>query len=102
MVAPTIAPSLVGSLDKLIGFPYGCVEQTTSRFFPTVVFAHAADQLGLPKPKLAAQVPDIVRESYKRLGDMQHEDGAGGWWENDTSDTYMTDSVLKHIDQPGI
>ncbi|MGH9940016.1 MAG: alpha-2-macroglobulin family protein, partial [Blastocatellia bacterium] len=35
--APSIAGAMFGALDYLTGYPYGCVEQTMSRFLPNVV-----------------------------------------------------------------
>jgi uncharacterized protein YfaS (alpha-2-macroglobulin family) len=96
-VTPTVATSLLGSLDALIEYPYGCVEQTTSRFLPTVIFAKTFKDLGLPRPKLESKVPQIVQDSYSRLQLMQHGDGGWGWWEYDASDPYMTAYVLEAI-----
>lgn len=96
-IAPSLGASLASSLDHLIDFPYGCVEQTTSRFFPAVIYAESATALGLPKPKLAEKIPQIVRDSYDRLDSMHHSDGGWGWWTNDASDPYMTAYVLDAI-----
>lgn len=96
-VAPSVAYSLLGSLDSLIDFPYGCVEQTTSRFLPTVVFAKTFKDLGLPRPKLEDKVPQIVQDGYARLEAMQHPDGGWGWWTYDDSDPYMTAYVLEAL-----
>jgi hypothetical protein len=92
---PTIATALVQSLDDLIGFPYGCVEQTMSRFMPTVVVAQALKKLDLPPPPRAKEIPAIVRDGYARLAKMQHADGGWGWWVNDESDLGMTAYVLE-------
>lgn len=96
-VAPSAAASLLPAIDALVGYPYGCTEQTTSRFLPSVVFAKAATEMGLPKPKLADQIPQIVQDSYSRLEAMEHSDGAWGWWEYDQDDDYMTAYVLEAI-----
>ena len=93
-VTPSLANSLVQGLDELIGFPYGCVEQTMSRFMPTVVVSQALATSGMPKPDNAAQIPEMVKEGYARLYKMQHSDGGWGWWENDESDMFMTAYVL--------
>jgi len=96
-VAPTIASSLVESINALVDFPYGCVEQTTSRFLPTVVLAKAYADIGLPKPKLSKEIPAIVQDSFQRLQAMQHADGGWGWWEYDESEPHMTAYVLEAI-----
>lgn len=93
-VASTLASSLVPALDALVDFPYGCVEQTMSRFLPSVVVAQAMQQGGFPAPSRAAQIPQIVRDGFVRLGAMQQGDGGWGWWEYGSSDPYMTAYVL--------
>lgn len=92
--SPTLAGDLVRAADDLVGFPYGCVEQTMSRFLPSLLVERAVRQAGLPPPKRLAQVPRIVRDSLTRLRRMRHEDGAWGWWEYDASDPFMTALVL--------
>lgn len=96
-LSPNLAAPLFQSLDDLIDFPYGCVEQTMSRFMPAVVVSKVVSDLGLPKPRRADQLPRIAAESYARLGRMQHYDGSWGWWEYDSGNTYMTAYVLEGI-----
>ncbi|HRK21299.1 MAG TPA: MG2 domain-containing protein, partial [Fimbriimonadaceae bacterium] len=96
-LSPTIAAPLFQSLDDLIDFPYGCVEQTMSRFMPATVAMQVAQQMNLPMPSQAAKMPQIVAESYARLGKMQHYDGSWGWWEYDSGNVYMTAYVLEGV-----
>ena len=37
---PSLAGTILKSLDDLAGYPYGCVEQTMSRFLPTIIVAN--------------------------------------------------------------
>jgi uncharacterized protein YfaS (alpha-2-macroglobulin family) len=94
-VSPSLASSLLGSLDGLIGYPYGCVEQTMSRFLPTVVVAQTLKQLDLPFPDDKRQaIPKMVGKGFTKLYGMQHEDGGWGWWVNDKTDAFMTAYVM--------
>jgi len=95
----SLAANLVNSLDELIAFPYGCVEQTMSRFMPSILVAKTVRDLGLPQPKLEKQIPKIAADSMIRLARMQHEDGGWGWWQNDKSDPFMTALVLDGMDR---
>lgn len=95
----SLAGNLVDSLDGLIGFPYGCVEQTMSRFMPSILVAKTVRDLGLPVPKLEREIPHIAADSMVRLGRMQHEDGGWGWWQYDKSDPFMTAMVLDGLDR---
>lgn len=98
-LSPTIAGTLVQSLDTLVDFPYGCVEQTMSRFLPAVVVGDSLGRLGIEKPELMARVPLIADDSMARLGKMQHYDGGWGWWTYDESDPFMTALVLDGLDR---
>jgi uncharacterized protein YfaS (alpha-2-macroglobulin family) len=96
-VSPNLATSMLGPVDALVDFPYGCVEQTTSRFLPAVIYGKGYAQMGIGKPKHADDLQRIVSDSYARLQAMQHDDGGWGWWKDDVSDPYMTAYVLEAI-----
>lgn len=93
--APSIAGTLISSLDELAGYPYGCVEQTMSRFMPTVIVANTFRELNLPvNIKLIQELPKYVEAGMKRLYGYQHNDGGWGWWENDETNPFMTAWVV--------
>ncbi len=98
-LSPTLTGDLVSSLDGLIGFPYGCVEQTMSRFMPSVLVDKTVRDLGLPRPKKLDDLPMIVQDSLSRLENMKHSDGGFGWWEYDESSPFMTALVLDGLDR---
>jgi uncharacterized protein YfaS (alpha-2-macroglobulin family) len=93
-LSPTIATSVYASLDELIDYPYGCVEQTMSRFLPAMILAKPLGKTGLLRPDLAKRIPKIAKQSIAKLKDMHHGDGGWGWWENDSSTPFMTAYVL--------
>lgn len=93
-LSPTIGTSLYQALDELIGYPYGCVEQTMSRFMPALVVSQSLKQVGRLRPDLEKKLPDIATQSIARLKNMQHYDGGWGWWETDRSEPFMTAYVL--------
>lgn len=98
-VTPTLAGGAIQALDTLVDFPYGCVEQTMSRFMPAVVVADALQKLNLDRPALTEKIPKVSRDSLARLARMQHGDGGWGWWEYDESDVFMTALVLDGLDR---
>lgn len=98
-VTPTLAGGAIQALDTLVDFPYGCVEQTMSRFMPAVVVADALKKLNLERPALAEKIPKVSADSMARLARMQHGDGGWGWWEYDESDVFMTALVLDGLDR---
>ncbi len=83
--------SALSGLDSLIGYPYGCVEQTMSRFLPSVMLSRAAQHGGIDLPEnLVAKLPDILGKGLARLYRFQHADGGWGWWIRDKSHDLMT------------
>ncbi len=100
--APSLAAGLIDALDYLTGFPYGCVEQTMSRFLPDVLVAQTLQKLGLSNPKpvlspvegLEANLPAQVEKGLQRLYHFQHFDGGWGWWESDDTGAFQTAYVV--------
>lgn len=90
----SIAAAMFASLDYLIGYPYGCVEQTMSRFLPNVIVAQSVKRLKLPEPEIFKKLPDMMDKGLTRLYDLQHSDGGWGWWNNDETHPYMTAYVM--------
>lgn len=94
-VAPSLASTILSSLDELAGYPYGCVEQTMSRFLPTVVVASAFKELNAPiSDATKKDLPKMVDAGIKRLYGFQHSDGGWGWWTNDATNPFMTAYVV--------
>ncbi len=88
--APTL-DSVQDALPYLADFPYGCVEQTMSRFLPTLVVMRAMARLKLAIPAdLAAKLPAMISAGLQRLYHFQHSDGGWGWWERDETHPRMT------------
>jgi len=116
-IAPSMATTMLDALPYLIDYPYGCTEQTMSRFLPAAITAKTLRDLGLkpetamhkifggieqstaaathPKGKHDLQELDrITKESLERLYNFQHADGGWGWWKDGDSDHFMTAYVL--------
>ncbi|MEQ2007394.1 MAG: alpha-2-macroglobulin family protein [Limisphaerales bacterium] len=118
-VAPSLAVTMLDALPYLIDYPYGCTEQTMSRFLPSVVTAKTLKDLGLQPedvmsrvfggiearagglqpPNLGAKkdlakLNEMTDAGLKRLYDFQHGDGGWGWWKEGQSDRWMTAYVV--------
>lgn len=93
-LAPSLASVILGALDYLATYPYGCTEQTMSAFLPDVIVARTLRQLNLPNAQLEKRLPDMVQTGLSRLYGYQHGDGGWGWWRYDQSDPWMTAYVV--------
>ena len=76
------------SILALIKYPYGCVEQTMSSFYPALVVRNLVEY---------EKLDDIILKGLHRLLKFQHNDGGWGWWTWDESDVFMTSYVLEGL-----
>ncbi len=67
-------PGLLRWLDR---YPYGCIEQTTSRAYPLVYYNDMALLSGVKQDKT---IRDRVQEASERVLDMQTYGGSFGMW----------------------
>lgn len=93
-VSPTLASVMMDALPYLAQYPYGCVEQTLSRFVPAAIAAKTARELGLPSSRVPQNLDDMVDAGLKRLYGFQHGDGGWGWWQSDDTNRWMTAYVV--------
>jgi uncharacterized protein YfaS (alpha-2-macroglobulin family) len=94
-LSPSLAGTIIKALDDLVGYPYGCVEQTMSRFLPTIIVANTFKDIDAPlKYSTIEELPKMVDAGLKRLYNFQHDDGGWGWWTNDKTHPYMTAYVI--------
>jgi len=89
-----VSPSLVGlvenSLRYLVDYPYGCVEQTLSRFIPNLLVQRLLDEYPFRDPYLREALPEMAAIGLDRLRAMQNQDGSWGWFGGDEPDIFMT------------
>ncbi len=102
-ISPSLAASMLDALPYLIDYPYGCVEQTMSRFLPAVLVRRALVRSGVDAGEMeqrlfggegTRKLDDVTRKGIRRLADMQHGNGAWGWWKESSDDEFMTAYVI--------
>lgn len=99
-VEPSLAASIDSGLEYLVGFPYGCVEQTMSSFLPDVVVMRLIKEVGLDlRPGFREQLNAMIESGLQRLYGYQHNDGGWGWWKDDESNPSITAYVLYGLHQ---
>lgn len=94
-LSPTLIGNLLSSIDELVAYPYGCVEQTMSRFLPAIIVANVIKEIKIDlKQNTLEKLPEVINEGLKRLKDFQHSDGGWGWWKEDQTNPFMTAYVV--------
>src|SRR5208283_4574897 len=89
-IAPSIAASMLDSLQFLIEYPYGCTEQTLSSFLPNLVVRSAMRDLGAAGGVDDAALDKNIRAGVKRVLDFQNPKGGWGFWRGDDTDPFLT------------
>lgn len=92
--APSLAADLVDTLNYLVDYPYGCVEQTMSRFLPAVKVAQVLKKKQIENDALLKKLPGCVEGGIKRLLELQQADGGWGWNGTSTTHEMMTPYAL--------
>ncbi len=116
-VTPSLAATMLDAIPYLIDYPYGCIEQTMSRFLPAAVIAKTLRDQGLKPEDVAGKVfggvepttanqthpetkrntdklDDVIRRGLDRIYDFQHDDDGWGWWNETATDHFMTGYVV--------
>ncbi len=94
-----LASSLLGTLPTamkhLVDYPYGCVEQTTSRFVPIIL---ARKEKDLFEDALVGKDTDaMLVQGVKNLTELQHDNGSWGFWHEGESNPYLTAYVVEYL-----
>lgn len=76
----TLPPlNLEERLEYLIGYPHGCIEQTTSAVFPQLRLAKLVNLTDTQK----VEIENNINAGIKRLGSFQHASGGFSYWPGD-------------------
>jgi uncharacterized protein YfaS (alpha-2-macroglobulin family) len=80
-------------VDDLIDYPYGCVEQTSSRLIP-LALAHQV----LGKTRGAERLGQLLQAQRARLVRLAGGDGVFGWWGRASSDSAFLTGYAYYAD----
>jgi len=79
MFSSNLAAQYAGALSEVMYYPYGCLEQTTSRAFPLLYLDDLATSI--EKAKSGGQTTRfVINESIKRIMSMRTSNGGLAYW----------------------
>lgn len=93
--SPTILGPAFSAMKYLINYPYGCVEQITSRLTPAL-YAKLNPQL-FSDALEGKNVDKIIKDGLKSLSTLQHSDGGFSWWQSGQSNHFVTSFVVENL-----
>jgi uncharacterized protein YfaS (alpha-2-macroglobulin family) len=116
---PSLAGVVLDAVPDLVRHSYDGVEQTMSQFLPAAVTVRTLEALGMDRRAVAnrlfsgvepgflaqthaamagdagiEELNALAARSLARLRDMQHADGAWGWWKEGDDDVFMSAYVV--------
>ncbi|MCK9265810.1 carboxypeptidase regulatory-like domain-containing protein [bacterium] len=105
IIYPSLASGLFRNLDYLAEYPYGCIEQTMSRFIPLIYLNKVIKEVGIKDlsflaedetkfKRMLEEMPQMVNIGLSRIYASQNTNGGWGWWSNDSSRSYISAYVL--------
>ena len=93
LVTPSLTAAVAPALEYLVGYPYGCSEQTMSRFLPALLASRTLGKNDLNSETIK-KLPEYVKIGIERLEGFQHDDGGWGFWQYDDSGLEMSAYVM--------
>jgi len=117
-LSPSLAGAMIDALPYLASYPYGCAEQTMSRFVPCVLVVKCLKDAGVDLETVgrkrlelmnrrqdiehrfkaynvdpvfdSVELDRMIKAGLDRIYSFQHSDGGWGWWKEDESSPYTT------------
>ncbi len=85
-----------GHLENLLGYPYGCAEQTVSKAFPLLYFGALARELA-PERFNTTGPAGLVQTAIRRLQTMQTPAGGYAFWPGGTESDPWVSAYVCHF-----
>ncbi len=83
-------------LKYLVGYPHGCIEQTTSRLFPQLYFEDLA-KLVAPELYRTNNPVYYIKEGIRKIESMQLYDGSLAYWQGGTETSWWGSVYAAHF-----
>ena len=83
-------------LKYLVGYPYGCIEQTVSKLFPQLYFEDLA-MLVAPEYYKTTNPVYYIKEGIRKIESMQMYDGSMTYWQGGTYSSWWGSVYAAHF-----
>lgn len=87
--------ALGGAVKYVFDYPYGCMEQQSSRVLPLIIFEDSIDAFSLESK--VSDVRACVRSIFKEWKSAQHKNGAFGYWPESQADDLYVSARVAHV-----
>lgn len=91
------ATKFAKNLKYLIGYPHGCIEQTTSKLFPQLYYNELAQVCAPEMYKKGTNPNYFVREGISKLFDMMNYEGKFSYWQGGNDYTWWGSCYATHF-----
>jgi uncharacterized protein YfaS (alpha-2-macroglobulin family) len=89
-IFPGIFSQVVEGLDKLLGVPFGCFEQTTSVTYPNILILNYLRQTEQIRPETEMTAEEYISLGYQRLVTFEVQGGGFSWFGDAPANKILT------------
>lgn len=87
---PGIYSQVVEGLDKMLGMPFGCFEQTSSVTYPNILILNYLRQTEQIKPETEMKAEEYISIGYQRLLSFEVSGGGFSWFGDAPANKILT------------
>ncbi len=87
---PGIYSQVVEGLDKMLGMPYGCFEQTSSITYPNILILNYLRQTKQIKPETEIKAEEYISVGYQRLLSFEVKGGGFSWFGDEPANKILS------------
>ncbi len=89
-IFPGIFSQVVEGLDRLLGVPFGCFEQTTSVTYPNILILNYLRQTEQIRPETEMTAEEYISLGYQRLVTFEVQGGGFSWFGDAPANKILT------------
>lgn len=94
-LSTSVLGSLPEAMEYLVAYPWGCIEQTTSRFVPVIIAAENPDFF--PNVFEGKEKEAMIEQGVARIKKYQNDSGGWSWWSGSQKNYFVTIYVLEYL-----